>query len=319
MDMRIRGKKSMFYTMATIIFVSIYIYLVISKTNPFPDTDQMVLVTSKVKSMNSFIDSFEKDADRAIYITSFTTLLAMQNYISTKGTFLKDSEKAFNEIFLNGTYEGANLQLLDNVSFSDWQERINTKASTVGINVDFLVKKLAIYHEDPWHLVCNMSLQIYLTDELNTAAWNKTYNFKTKMSIENLEDPIYPLRTYGLVANSIRRTPFYGNFTRMNGGNFDPSHLLNHTLSGYYTNNTNAPSFLMRFENNLTSSRYGIESLVDLAQIDAQGLPTQQKSVVDYIYWSTNNPASNTVQNMPSWFRLDLAHQRLYQVLGHTT
>ena len=89
-------------------------------------------------------------------------------------------------------------------------------------------------------------------------------------------------------------------FRRKHKHNF----LLNHTLSSYYRSHTDAPSFLNRLQGNLSASQYGIESLVNLQKLSSQGVPTQQKTVVDYIYFSTQNPAHNGVSGMPSWFRL---------------
>lgn len=313
-----KNKKAVFYTLATVLFVSLYIYLTISSSDPLPKTDEMFLISSKVKTMNSFINGFEQDAQRAIYITSFTSILALTNYVTTNGVFLTNSKSAFSEAFVNGTYLKNDLKMLDNSSFTDWQGRIKNKALLAGMNISFSLRNVTLYQSDPWHVICNVTLRVRLLDQLNTAEWNRTYKFKSILNITGLEDPQYAARTYGLIAKTIFKTPYDKNYTQTKNSTFVTKNLLNHTTIGYYTNNTSAPSYLMRLQNNLSSSPYGIESLVDLSAQQAQGIPVQTKTVVDYIYWSTNNPTSKRVDNMPSWFRIDAAHETVYMVQGHT-
>ena len=61
----------------------------------------------------------------------------------------------------------------------------------------------------------------------------------------------------------------------------------------------------MRMEGNLSNSTFGIESLVNLAELQAQGLVTKDKSIVDYIYFGNQNPASYRINKTPEWFKLD--------------
>jgi len=91
---------------------------------------------------------------------------------------------------------------------------------------------------------------------------------------------------------------------------------LNHTASGYYVADEDAPSFLMRFENDLESSPYGIESLVDLAKFEAQGIQTYQNSIVDYKYFANSTGTLYRINFTPSWFILDQGHLGTYNVTG---
>ncbi len=78
----------------------------------------------------------------------------------------------------------------------------------------------------------------------------------------------------------------------------------------------------MRLAGNFNSSAYGIESLVDLDELNSKGVSVKDKSIVDYIYFRNNNPQAYHVQGAPSWFKLDnrsntegnQTHLELYQV-----
>ena len=58
----------------------------------------------------------------------------------------------------------------------------------------------------------------------------------------------------------------------------------------------------------------GIESLVYLPDLSTQGIAVKDKSVVDYIYFSNNYPASQTIAGMPAWFKIDNNHLSTYGV-----
>ncbi len=62
----------------------------------------------------------------------------------------------------------------------------------------------------------------------------------------------------------------------------------------------------------------GIESLIYLPKLSGAGLEIKDKSCVDYIYFSINNPASHNIQGMTSlsWFKLDDAHLAIYNAVA---
>jgi hypothetical protein len=146
-----------------------------------------------------------------------------------------------------------------------------------------------------------------MQDEDSLALWNRSLSLVAQIPIEGMEDPVYIVNTGGLVSNKIKRTP---HTTFVQGTNI--SALSNHSLSSYYRDHTDAPSFLGRLQGNLTASPYGVESMVNLQKLAAQGVPTSQKSVIDYIYFSTSNPSTNGVSGMSAWFRLDSTHLAYY-------
>ena len=101
----------------------------------------------------------------------------------------------------------------------------------------------------------------------------------------------------GLVNTTIRKTPISDFGTEL------PTHLGN----SYYIEHNDAPSYLMRFENNLVSSPYGIESLVNVQELQGAGFTPQTKSSVDFIYFGVSNPSSCKIKDLQSYafFRLD--------------
>ena len=122
----------------------------------------------------------------------------------------------------------------------------------------------------------------------------------TYISVTNFEDPIYSISTNGLITNSINKTPYEVPIAIGN--------LPDHVENSYYIAHSDAPSFLNRLEGNLSDDANGIESLVYLPRLPSPEI----KSCVDYIYFSTDNPATSGVSGMPSWFKLDTPHLSVY-------
>jgi hypothetical protein len=156
----------------------------------------------------------------------------------------------------------------------------------------------------------NLNMQ----DRAQLAKWNRTETIVGRIPISNFEDPLYLIATAGRLTNSFNKTL---TSTFVQGS--DVSALLDHATNSRYIASTSAPSFINRLQGQITTaSPYGIESLVNLQKLAAQGISLQDKSCVDYIYFSNSNPTSYHVTGMPSWFKIDSAHIPVYQVNGLT-
>ena len=139
----------------------------------------------------------------------------------------------------------------------------------------------------------------------------------TSISIVEFEDPLYIVYSFGRTTNVINITKFEGNYSYKINETWNVSNLLAHSENSLYTANSDAPSFLMRFEDDLGSSPYGIESLVNLKKLSDYGLEIDyESSIVDYHYWDGDNNGDYRINFTPSWFKLDAGHLAKYNVTG---
>jgi len=86
--------------------------------------------------------------------------------------------------------------------------------------------------------------------------------------------------------------------------------------SYYIASPNRGSSFLDRLQGDFSADANGVESLVNLQELSQKGIAAKPgKSIVDYIYFSNENPASCVVDSgLPSWFRLDdPLHTGIYQ------
>ncbi|HJX05667.1 MAG TPA: hypothetical protein VJ461_03080, partial [Candidatus Nanoarchaeia archaeon] len=175
--------------------------------------------------------------------------------------------------------------------------------------------KITLLHDSPWSVSVIATTIVNITDRKGTARWEFTRDYNTTVSLINIRDPVYSVATYGRVPNTIRIT----NVTDyIYDATNDTAELIRHINYSYYTNNTLAPSFLMRLEGNFSNSTYGIESIVFIPELIDQNVNySDSRSIIDYVLF-TNLTGYEArvcnVDNMPSWFTIDTNHTAAYEV-----
>ncbi|HII30237.1 TPA: hypothetical protein HA317_04220, partial [Candidatus Woesearchaeota archaeon] len=265
----------------------------------------------RIETMNGFLNDMEKDLTRGVYICSFRALASIGQHISTTGSFVANSQSAFTEALINGTVNQTHARLMNQSTITDWMNAISLQAAGVGLIVNLSLLEVNITQDYPWDVNVHTYIAIDLRDDNGLASWSVNRSVDTRISILGFEDPLYTIYTYGRLANRINITPYYDNYTEGD----DTTNILLHMENGFYTNSS-GPSFLMRFEGNLSNSPYGIESIINREKIAAQGLQVYDRSIVDYIYFGNFSVNAHRINNTPVWFRIDDDHLEMYQVEG---
>jgi len=302
------NKKSIFFSITAIVLITITIFSLTIYTK-YSLRDEVMVTETRIYSMNNFMDDVEKDMERGLYISGFRALMSMEQYITDKGIFLYDTNSCFEEAFLNGTINKSQMGLMNESTFINWTQRIKEQAIKLDIITDFSIDKIIIYQEDPWAVSIAANITLNIEDVKKTASWQRPLYITTNISIQEFEDPLYVINSYGRVTNTIIKTTI----TDFIGPNNETTNLKIHVNNSYYIESSTAPSFLMRLEGNLSDSPYGIESLVNLEEFQAQEVPINDRSVVDYIYFGDQTTENSNIKNMPSWFRLDEEHLTAYE------
>ncbi|PIN88851.1 hypothetical protein COU60_05515 [Candidatus Pacearchaeota archaeon CG10_big_fil_rev_8_21_14_0_10_34_76] len=302
MDM---NKKGIFFTFVVIVILTLFILTYTF----YSDVKDRKSIQKRITTMNDFVFSVEKDIPRQLYISGFRTIFLIQKDIIENGNYVQDLNQTFDNAFFNGELNGQIQEIMLGATFSDIEDNLKQKADKLNLNISLSNPEISVFQTDPWNIEFHLISNFYVVDQGNLASWNKTQDFVGIISIESFEDPLYTLNTNNLVVNKIKKTPHSVFVTGQNVSN-----LLNHTLESYYISSSLSPSFLDKLQGESTANEHGIESLVNLQELAAQGMQMKDKSVVDYIYFSDINPNSCKVNGMPSWFRIDSDRLELYQV-----
>ncbi len=310
------NKKGMFYFfVAIVVLFSISLLFFLNTSKQF--TESKEVVKSRIHTMDTFIENLNNDIEKAMYIAAYRGLIAMEEEISTQGAYFNDSGKVFKEAFYNGTIDGENKTVLNSSSFSDYLQSVNITADEIGVNLNINVENISLYHKDPWHVTVKIEFLIHLQDRRGLASWEFTKVKETQVPVTNLRDPVYTVGSNGKFPNVIEKTNITRFINDTNNAN-DTTNLMLHTNNSFYIQSDQAPSYAMRLEGNFNSSPNGIESLVDIDELQSQGLSVKtDRSIVDHVYFQNNVSGYNlcdNVINTPTWFKIDENHTETYEI-----
>lgn len=297
------NKKGIFMTTLALVLITLF---VVSFTF-YNELDQRKSTAKRIETMNNFIFSIETDLERQLYTAGYRAIFILEDKITSSGGYISQVNNSLYEIIINGSYNGVNETIMGGARIEDIKSLAIERADAIGLNLTLNERALQISQADPWNIKIVLSAELNITDQNNLARWDKYKNITALIPITNFEDPVYLVGTQGVVTNPIRKTPFE---TFASDGN--ASNLTIHATNSYYSASTDAPSFINRLGGNFLPDPNGIESIVNLNVLSAQGISVQDKSVIDHIYFSVQNPSNCHVSGAPSWLKIDNAHLAQY-------
>ena len=301
--------KGMFFTISALILLGVFFTSLIFQSR-YSFSERNTIVSLKTSTMQNFVSGLEQDAKKGLFIAGFRAVMGAEEVIYSTNSFLNDSKAGLLEAVMDGTMDGMAVSTMANSTLPDWLARMNGESAKLGIVLNFSFDKITVDQPSPWRVDFLMKYSFNVTDSTSTAVFYKKTNTTASISIIGFDDPLYTIFTNNLIIRVINTTPYEGNYVSGD----DTSNLISH-INGLYYTNSSGPSFLMRLEGNLGNSSVGIESIVRLPDLEAQGLTVYDRSSVDYIYFGNTTPTIYAINNTyEGWFRLDEAHLNNYQV-----
>ncbi|MEK6836110.1 MAG: hypothetical protein AABX94_00420 [Nanoarchaeota archaeon] len=300
MDLMIWNKKGVFFLAITMVIIT----LLMTSYTLHTKIQERKVIQKRVETMNSFVNSIQQDIERKIFIAAFRSIFTLENKIIETGSYIGNVNSSFQEMFFNGTLNAQNEPIMIGATFNDIANDLQSVGDKININVNITNPKLNIDQTDPWNLHITLNINFSVTDESNLSSWNSPLTVTATIPLYYFDDPLYTLNTRGIIAVKINQTIY---------NPLNNSILLDHSTKQYYKSSSEAPSFIDRLEGNIAvNSANGIESLVNIQNLQSKGLNTEQKSIIDHIYFSSSNPSFCHVSGMPSWFNIDNANLAQY-------
>lgn len=304
-----KNKKGQIFTIIAIVLI----ILVFLSFEIFSFLHEGKSIRTRVSTMDAFLSSIEQNLERQIYISGFRIIFLAEDKITSTGRYI-NVDNFFNEAFFNGTIGGQepNNSILVGATYNDLINSVNYYAEKINVEIILENSTLVVSQSDPWNVNVTLISNFLMIDKNNLARWEKVQKISAFIPITYFEDPLFTVNSYARISRKINQTIYEGNY--VNGS--DVSNLLDHVNQGYYAANSFAPSFLNRLEGDLSADENGIESFVNIPEFSAQELPTHDKTTIDYLYFSSENPPSHNVEGMPSWFKIDYEHDAKYGLGG---
>ncbi len=335
----------------------------------------------------------ERDFRNALSIAGKRAMLAATDKVILEGLYLDDAVSSIKELLVNGTLDGNESFVMENNTIEYWLFKIEQSVQEMNINLSY--SNLSVYDSSSG-IIIEVDLIVNISDTMNIAEISKTERERVNVSVEYIEDPLFPLNTGGYVGRSIVFYPYSyhaikvlsGTVTGNCSGNVsfdrndpDPSQKIlvtnsssgvsgflgvisedngtpsvscymlgvpdavqkiNRTIqagfaeiyldnqsggawslpvkeaidNGYYSVfPVSGPGILGRLEGNLSERTYGMESFVNIPELQSRDIAVKQDQVsIDYIYFSGQTYTGSPVRGLPSWFRIDAANAAKYNL-----
>jgi hypothetical protein len=303
-EKRKMNKKGIFFTLLTIAILALFL-ITYSINNAAKQRESL---KDRVETLNTFVFSIQDDLQRKMYISGYRVLVCFERRISnSNGTvFIDNVNLRFNEAFFNGSLNGEVQSLMTDSAgsggarFSDLVQDIKGRGNKSNIDIEFYNPTVLMSQDDPWNVKITLLTGLLISDRGGLVEWNKTLSVNSYIPIENFDDPTYYTHTNNDLSPKFRSNP---NFSVSGSAAQIKSNITYQINNQLYINHTTAPSFLDRFEGNLSGYNInGIESFVNVSGI--KGTRFSDRSTVDYIYFKNVGSSSCSVTSVTDWFRL---------------
>ncbi|MEM5781791.1 MAG: hypothetical protein QXD43_01165 [Candidatus Aenigmatarchaeota archaeon] len=193
--------KGIFYSVMIALFLISFLALII-----FYSQTQTTNIDINIRAneLEYFSKSIEKDLTRFLEIHGKRALISAVSKIVVNGTGLDDAQIRLNEMIQNGTLYGEPVPLVDTSNLQTWKLNISKIASAVGFNVEFKNIEINITQNDSFNVLFVAKVYVNISDGTINIGILKNITSYALVSIEGIEDPIYPLKTYGRVIRFIK-------------------------------------------------------------------------------------------------------------------
>lgn len=209
-------RKGVLFSFIMVFLTITLISLIMIQRSLITHSREHIFIESRIKSMNSLHESLVRDVGKSLEIIARRALsVAFNNVTSPPGIYLDKADERLKELILEGTLYGRPEALMENTTLSNWTDKIEAVSRLKGFNVNLDPQTLEIKPYDSFNLMIELGMYINISDRQGVASLNRFAQINQLVSIEELEDPLYPLYTGGKGSNMIIRTTYEGDYTKL--------------------------------------------------------------------------------------------------------
>ncbi len=151
--------------------------------------------------------SVEKDFGKAMVTSGKRALIAGDDYVVMNGEPISDAISGIKELMENGTVEGNESLLMVNNTLINWTNKILDVPVNFYVNISFANLEISNYNS--FNIHASADLNVSVADELGIARIDKRdMHYETLVPVKGAEDPIFTLKTNGVLTRSIKISPY---------------------------------------------------------------------------------------------------------------
>jgi hypothetical protein len=267
--------KGLFYSIMIALFIMPILALILFYSQTA--IPQNIATKIRADELQYFSESIKEDLARFLQINGKRAMVAAVNASMSNGIGLDNASLRLIEVIENGTLYG-NQTFADQKNFSEWKKSIRDIALKSGFDINLTLMSLDVIQNDSFSILFSTTVYINISDNRAEMSILKNMSIAEAISIENIQDPLYQIKTNGTIFRTIKKSPF----SKILDPPTNLSNLTFNVINKYYYSSISGPSFLNRLEGKTTSSAYGLESFIYLPEHES---PNPSLSVLDYEYW----------------------------------
>ena len=199
--------------------------------------EKNVDVNIRANELQYFSISIEDDMNRFLKISGRRALISAVSHVVTNGVPLVDAQANLTEMITNGTLDGVVAPLIDTNNFNGWKQNVTQIANASGFKLEFQNVQINITQNDSYDVLFVITVPLNISDPNIGMGAVKNLTASVSISIDGIEDPLFPLETYGRVIRIVRVSNFT-NFT----ANLTTGSIASGSVSGNATNDTANPN-----------------------------------------------------------------------------
>lgn len=148
----------------------------------------------------------ERDMEKAMEISVKRALFSAINRVVTNGTCLDNPAARIKELVENGTLYGTENALMENNTITEWVERILAVDTSFRTLLNY--SNFTVENYDGFNLRVSASMVLNMSDTRGTARIDRALQKTVIVSVESMEDPVFPMNSNGFVTRIITECPY---------------------------------------------------------------------------------------------------------------
>lgn len=193
--------KGIFYSLMMAMFTTSILALIVFYSQAKPSN---IDVNIRSSEMEYFTKSVENDLSRFIEINGRRALISAVSQVIVNGTGLDNSQLRLTEMMENGTLYGKPSPLVDINNLEHWKLNISNIASNLGFHLDFKNLEINVTQNDSFNVLFNVTLYVNISNSNSKMGILKNITSSVIVPVEGVEDPIFPLNTYGRIVRFVK-------------------------------------------------------------------------------------------------------------------
>ncbi len=200
-------RKGILFSTISLIMMSAIFLMISARANYLSSLDTVSLKKVLSDQMQKYSASLERDILKALSITSKRALISCVNYVISNNDYLDDSKLRIEEAVFNGTLYGEEEYLMQENTLTHWRDEVVYKGGNIGFNTSFNFISFNVSMLDSFNVRIGIGYVLNVSVMGQDMRIDKIVVKNISMSVEDFEDPVFLLNTYGRVRRIFIKNP----------------------------------------------------------------------------------------------------------------